>query len=225
MARVVSARLRGLKTAYVKAKNTSHPILVRMNNSDLPTIADVLCSSECEVNLSWSPRTILDLGANIGLTAIKLKQQFPQAALIAVEADTDSAQVCRTNLAHLPNTIILQMAIGWEGGVVKCANPTAPSISRQFAVCERHDPDAIQEITIREIIDQYQCRSPILVKMDIEGAEASCFEHTDAWLPLVQGVLVEPHSTTVADRIKRALVQECFSVRYVGEKLFGERVV
>ena len=222
--RVVRAKLRGSKTVLVRVKNIPHPILARMNNCDLPTLAEVLCSPECEVELSWSPRTILDLGANIGLTAIKLKQQFPEATLIAVEADPGSAQVCRVNLSHMPEAVILQMAIGWGSGAVKCVNPEAPSISRRFGICEANDPDVIQEVSISEILDQYQCRSPILIKMDIEGSEASCFEHSESWLPAVQGVLVEAHSTTVATHIIEGLLREHFRVTHVGEKLFGERI-
>jgi len=222
--RVVQEKLRGSKTVRVKVKNIPHPILARMNNCDLPTLVEVLCSSECEVELLWSPRTILDLGANIGLTAIKLKGQFPGATLIAVEPDPGSDQVCRVNLSHIPETVILQMAIGWGSGVVKCANPEAPSISRRFGICEADDPDAIREVSIAEILDQYQCRSPILIKMDIEGSEASCFENSESWLPAVQGVLVEAHSTAVANHIIEVLLREHFGVTHVGEKLFGERI-
>jgi FkbM family methyltransferase len=220
---VVRARLWGSKTVRVKVKNIAQPILARMNNCDLPTLAEILCSPECEVELSWSPRTILDLGANIGLTAIKLKQQFPQATLIAVEPDPGSADVCRVNLSHMRGAVILQMAIGWGCGAVKCINPEAPSISRRFGSCEADDINAIQEISIREILDQYQCRSPVLIKMDIEGSEASCFEHSGSWLQAVQGVLVEAHSRAVANHITEALSREGFRVTHVGEKLFGER--
>jgi FkbM family methyltransferase len=223
-ARVITAKLRGSTRVYVQPKNSSYPILVRMNNSDLPTVSEVFCSAECEVSLSWRPRTVLDLGANIGLTALKLKRQFPEALLIAVEADIDSARVCRENLAHLPHTVVLQKAIGWGGATVKCVNPTAPSISRRFETCNANDLDAVDEITVRDILDHYQCRPPILVKMDIEGAEAPCFEHRESWLPAVNGVLVEPHSRSIANNIKESLLQSRFRVSYVGEKIFGDRV-
>jgi FkbM family methyltransferase len=223
--RVISAKLTGSKAIYVEPKNSSQPILVRMNNSDLPTVSEVFCSSECEVNLSWRPETVLDLGANIGLTAIKLKRQFPEATLIAVEPDVDSARVCGANLAHLPKTIVLQRAIGWQGGIVKCVDSAVPSISRRFELCPANDQDAVREITIREVLDQYNCRPPILVKMDIEGAEASCFEHSDSWLPSICGVLVEAHSISTADTIKQCLLRSHFRVSYVGEKILGDREV
>jgi len=222
--RVVQEKLKGAKSVQVRVKNIPQPILARMNNSDLPMLAEVLCSPECEVDLSWSPRTVLDLGANIGLTAIKLKGQFPDARLIAVEPDPGSAQVCRANLSRMDGAVVLEMAIGWGGGTVRCTNPEAPSISRRFESCDVDDRGAIQAISIREILDQYQCRSPVLVKMDIEGAEASCFEHSGSWLPAVQGVLVEAHSGAVANHIMEVLSHERFKVTCIGEKLFGERI-
>jgi len=221
---VVQERLRGAKSVQVRVKNIPQPIWVRMNNSDLPTLAEVLCSPECEVDLSWSPRTVLDLGANIGLTALKLKKQFSDATLIAVEPDPDSARVCRANLSSMDGAVVLEMAVGWGGGTVRCANPEAPSISRRFESCHAGERGAIQEISIRQILDQYQCHSPVLVKMDIEGAEDSCFEHSGSWLSAIQGVLVEAHSGAVASHIIEVLSRERFKVTRVGEKLFGERI-
>ena len=221
---VVQKKLGGAKSVQVRVKNIPQPIWARMNNSDLPTLAEVLCSPECEVDLLWSPRTVLDLGANIGLAAIKLKRQFPDATLIAVEPDPDSAQVCRANLSSMDGAVVLEMAIGWGGGTVRCTNPEAPSISRRFESCDVGDRGAIQVISIRQVLDQYQCHSPVLVKMDIEGAEDSCFEHSGSWLSLVQGVLVEAHSGAVARHIIEVLSRERFKVTRIGEKLFGERV-
>lgn len=159
----------------------------------------------------------------MGLTAIKLNEQFPEARLIAVEADSDSAEICRMNLSHIRDAVILQAAIGWGPGLVKCLNPEAPSISRRFGSCDVRDLNSVQQITIREIMDRYQCRSPILIKMDIEGAEAACFEHSDTWLPWVDAVLVEAHSATEAKYIRQRFLHENFAVTYIGEKLFGER--
>jgi FkbM family methyltransferase len=223
--RVIAARLKGLGTVYVKPKNSSQPILVRLNNSDLPTLSEVFCSSECELTLPWRPKTILDLGANIGLTSIKLKRQFPDAILIAVEADRGSAEICRVNLERLPHTRVLHKAIGWGSGTVKCVNPTVPSTSRRFEFCAATDSGAVDEIRINDLLHQYHCQPPILIKMDIEGAEASCFEHGDTWLPAVRGILVEAHSKDLSDTIKTSLREWHFTVDYVGEKIFGNRAV
>ena len=70
--RVAMAKLAGAERVVVTAKGIEMPILLRMNNCDLPLLAEILCTSYCELALPWQPRTILDLGANIGLTAIKL---------------------------------------------------------------------------------------------------------------------------------------------------------
>ena len=141
-----------------------------------------------------------------------------------MEPDTDAANVCRINLSHMPDAIVVQMAIGSGGGAVKCINPEAPSINRKFFTCDESDIEAVKEISIRQILDRYQCQAPILVKMDIEGAEADCFAHSSSWLRLVQGVLVEAHGQVVEKEIKETFSREGFLVTRIGEKVLGQRL-
>lgn len=222
-ARVAFARLLGSKRILVKAKGIEQSILVRMNNCDLPLLADVLCTDECEVDLPWRPKSVLDLGANIGLTAIKLKRQFPEAMLIAVEPDAETAEVCRTNLAHLPTTTLRRGVIGFGGGAMRCVNPEEPAICFRFETCAKDAPGAVPVISIAEILDQYRCPAPVFIKMDIEGAEVECFKNADSWLPAVKAILVEPHGEGIGEQLKVQLAQQGFTVDDVGEKILGVR--
>jgi FkbM family methyltransferase len=219
---VLLARLKGAKRVSVRVKGYDHPIVARMNNCDLPIITEILCSSECELDLAWEPRTILDLGANIGLASIKLSRQFPGANIIAVEPDRDTADVCRLNLSHVPRVEVLQRAVGVQSGRVVCINPSAPSISHQFEECALDDPRGIETISISELLARLDCKTPVLVKMDIEGAEALCFR-SPGWLRNISAILVEPHNAEIASTIHSELAHAEFVVTQVAEKLLGQR--
>jgi FkbM family methyltransferase len=223
--KVVIYRLLGFKKVSVHVKGIKSRVLVRMNNCDLPLLSDVFCSDECEVGLSWTPQTVIDLGANIGLTALKLRNQFPLARMIAVEPDTDTAKVCASNLKHVPDCIVLHRAVGFEAARVVCTNPQAQAISRQFGACNGEALGSVGTITVGTILDQYECRAPILVKMDIEGAEEECFQHAEEWLGNVDAVLCEPHSKLVETEIYNKLTKHGFSIRRIGEKICGERAM
>ncbi len=221
--RVMAFKLAGAETVRVNVKGAPFPVVARMNNSDLPLLAEILCSDECVVDLSWQPRTVLDLGANIGLTAVKLHQQFPLAKLIAVEPDRNTVAVCRLNVSHMSNATVLHAAIGYGAGTVRCVNPNEPSISRRFEDCDEDDAQSVKALSIRRILDEHDCEPPILIKMDIEGSESACFANSISWLPLVRGVLVEPHDPISETVIRQRLSAEGFSTTQVGEKILGER--
>lgn len=74
-----------------------------------------------------------------------------------------------------------------------------------------------------ELLDEHSASGPVLVKMDIEGAEIALFEQAGPWLGRVQGVLVEPHGAGTGGLIERTLTQHGFSLHRVGEKILGLR--
>lgn len=223
--KVVMYRLLGCKQVWVHAHAIRRSVLLRMNNCDLPLLSDIFSTDECEIHLSWTPKTVVDLGANIGLTALKLQKQFPVARLIAVEPDTHTAEMCATNLKHLPDCIVLHRAVGFEAARVVCTNPQAQATSRRFSACHDDQLAGVDTISIGAILAQYKCPRPILIKMDIEGAEEECFQHASEWLESVQAVLVEPHSERIEETICRTLTKHGFSIQKIGEKIFGERAM
>jgi tRNA1(Val) A37 N6-methylase TrmN6 len=57
----------------------------RWNRGDLASIREVFVLEGYRLPVGFVPRTVLDLGANIGLTSIWLANNFPLEHLIAVE--------------------------------------------------------------------------------------------------------------------------------------------
>ena len=57
---------------------------------------------------------ILDLGANVGYTAVDLANRYPQCRVLAVELDADNAAVFRRNTCHLGDRCVLKQAAIWS---------------------------------------------------------------------------------------------------------------
>ena len=49
-----------------------HPIYLRNKTSDIPTFDQIFFKLEYDILLEWSPKVIIDAGANIGLAAVFL---------------------------------------------------------------------------------------------------------------------------------------------------------
>lgn len=220
---IALGRVLGRKSVRVRLGGSSLPLEIRFNNSDLVLFLGIFLHKDCHLRLGVDPATVLDLGANTGLTAVAFQRQFPHARVIAVEGDRDAFRVCQRNLPNTPLSLSVQRVVAARSGWANAENPDAISMARRFAESEESSPNTIQASAVDELLDEFGCEEPILVKMDIEGAEADIFREPARWLNRVQAVLVEPHGAGTAEMIRRTLEDFEFRVSQVGEKILGTR--
>ena len=62
----------------VRAKGVRHPFYLRLRTSDVPTYRQIFVSAYYDLTVQKEPRTIIDAGANIGLTAIYFSRSSQQ---------------------------------------------------------------------------------------------------------------------------------------------------
>ena len=223
MLRFLIARISGAPVFTALVPEINREITVRFNNSDVVLLLGVFLHRDCHLELCPHPALILDLGANIGLTATAFAVQFPEARIIAVEPDDSNMRLCESNTRAHKATSCLQRIVGHHPGWGQVTNPDAISMSKQFAATKEGAPLAIQISTIDELLDEYPSRGPVLVKMDIEGSEIEIFRDSETWLERVHAVLVEPHGVGTDELIREKLAQHNFAIRIVGEKILGLR--
>ena len=96
-------------------------------------------------------------------------------------------------------------------------------MARQFSALPAGVMDGIRTSPIEELLDGHPSPGPVLIKMDIEGAEIALFEQAEAWIHRVQAVLVEPHGEGTAFLIEGAFKRHGFNLDRVGEKILGTR--
>jgi FkbM family methyltransferase len=133
---------------------------------------------------------IVDCGANCGVSVIYFKSLFPEAKIIAVEADPEIFALLKWNVAShgLTNVTLINQAIA--------VGTEQVTFHREGADAGRihHLSSAKERITVRAIsLDQLLAEPVDLLKVDIEGAE------TDALLACqrlntVSQLMVEYHS-------------------------------
>ncbi len=132
-----------------------------------------------------NPETVLDLGANIGLTAAHYQTMWPMAKILAVEMDRDNGLVCQQNFVGP----LIFAAVGvksGKGSYVKRSWNWEASYS-----LTRPGEKQVQIIALSEILGSMG--QVDFCKMDIEGTEWDLFAQPDDWADGISSLLVELH--------------------------------
>lgn len=178
----------------VQVDGYAHPVWVRGGSSDLDVVEQLLVHHELGFELEEAPRTIIDLGANIGLSAVYFARRFPHARIIAVEVESANFALLQRNCAPYPQIVALKKAIWQHGGHVRITNPDAQPWSFRVQSTTGDDPAAIEAVSMNELMRDHGLPSLDLVKMDIEGAEAEVLSAgLHPWLDHTRVLAVELH--------------------------------
>lgn len=143
-----------------------------------------------------APRTVLDVGANIGLTAAHYQRLWPHARIVAVEMNATSAALAERNA---PSVHVRQHAVTGTGGHGSY-DPFADSDAHTFLPGGRAGVP-VQALTLRQtILRSFAEGSADFVKLDVEGSEWGILGHIE-WAPNVGHLLVELHGDGGPDEL------------------------
>lgn len=183
--------------------------LVRPGTSDLAVWNQVVLERQyapvVRVLREWTrrePETILDLGANIGLTAAYFGATYPAARILAVEPDPASFELLRRNTEALGPRIQLSQAAFWaRDEPLRWTDRFRDGRDWARAV-EADVPDggSVEVITPADVLARLGVERADLAKVDIEGAEGEFFaseEGADALLGLADVLAMELHLESV----------------------------
>jgi FkbM family methyltransferase len=203
-------------------------VFLRPRAGDLYILFEVLARGEYELPERILPRhrvsTIVDCGANIGLTALLLASRYPKARVIAIEADRGNFELLRRNCEGVERILPIHAA------VVGSPRQTVRFSSDRLAWGNRVINDECQggfaeisAITIPEVMQRYSIDRIDLLKLDIEGGEEDVFS-SPSFLSSVDVVAIELHGDYGIDRFRSAFAGSVHRVFGKGE-LPGVQVV
>ena len=165
---------------FIRPKSTDETVLQSTQN-EFPALVAAL-TSVVETNRNWA---ILDAGANAGFASRHFAEQMPGARIVAVEAEAGNYAILRANTAHYPGVLALHAAIwGREAETMSVVDGNrAPAIGRewQYMVAASNSSNSKvvnrqpQSVTVSSLLKELCLSRFDLVKLDIEGAEASVF--------------------------------------------------
>ena len=172
------------------------PFAYRPTQSDISVIIQNFQNQEYNFQIAnFQPKLIIDLGGNIGTSAIFFANKYPDAQIYAVEPQKDNFRLLQYNTLLYDKIHLIQSAAWDKETFIKVLeeghNPT------DFMTIETtaDDPAAMKTVTVGKILAESGFDEIDLLKIDIEGAEKEVFSapDVDEWLTKVKVLTVELH--------------------------------
>lgn len=182
-----------------KLKKLKHPFSIRDNPYDFATLEEVLLKEEYDIDLPFEPLTIIDGGANIGLTSIFFANKYPNAQIVAVEPELANFEMLRKNTEHYSTISLLNTGIWDHNSHLKIVDTGKGNNS--FTVEELAFPikESIEAVSIADIMHKNKWKVIDILKLDIEGSERNVFDKNyEGWLPFVKVLIIELHDRMIS---------------------------
>lgn len=145
---------------------------------------EVLSTGDYDIDCG-DVRRVLDLGANVGFASMLFAERYSGAEIVAVEAAPDTYARLQANVADLASVRVLHLAVGIDGPVL--IDLGVPSAERQASSSGVLVPGK----SLTRLLDDLGWDHVDLMKIDIEGAEATVF--ADPALRRVCAIVGEIH--------------------------------
>jgi len=160
----------------------------------------------------WSPRTIVDVGANVGATAVFFALAYPQARIHCFEPSAETFAHLQANTAWLPQISVQPVGlfdgpaqVPLYGGTSQCAQASV-----SLSVETRQDvTETITLVPARSAIGDIE--GPAILKLDTEGCEVPVLRDLGDTIDAFDVIYVEWHSDRDRRRID-ALLGERFAL-------------
>jgi len=171
------------------------------------------------------PKTIVDAGANIGLSAIFFANKYPDATIIAVEPESSNFQLLQKNVSPYPQIKTLQAALWKENRQINLIDPDNGHHGFQTVEGNTNgcaQSGLVQALTVDAVMSSMGLNSVDLLKIDIEGAEKEVFENSVKWIGKVEMIMAELHDN-IKPGCRNAFMEATKAFAYESSK--GETVM
>jgi len=154
-----------------------NPIYYRPGTSDARSIYEILLTSGCQYGVPdpIRPQVILDIGGNIGGSAIYFAVHFPRARIYAFEPIEENFTLLKRNISPYPHIQAFPVALGNSNRVQEIFSSDNPKNYGGFSFFpEGSNPVQKRKVQIKHARD-YLCEIGVkktdLIKIDTEGSE------------------------------------------------------
>lgn len=181
-------------------------------------------------------KTIIDLGANVGIYALRIKQDNPECKIIALEPSPDTFEVLKRNITtnNCKNIYLVNKAAASYNGTLELR-----SVDQVSAITGKYIDSIKKEhrswlkylsiksltvdcITLSKLFEEYKIKNVDLLKMDIEGMEFEVLDGSKEVLKKIDRIVVEWHSHSNRENIISLLEKHDFKLAFEEDREFGD---
>jgi FkbM family methyltransferase len=164
------------------------------NGADAFVHSEVFENQYYRLPLRTAPATILDLGANIGLTAIYFARLYPESRIACVEPMPENLKLLIRNLReNAVEAVVIAAAIDAKDGVVAMEYGAADYGHKIAAAAPSNVSLEVASLSVPSILRRLGWDRIGLLKIDIEGHESVLLSQACEWLADVDALCVEYH--------------------------------
>jgi FkbM family methyltransferase len=164
------------------------------NGADAFVHSEVFENQYYRLPLRFAPATILDLGANIGLSAIYFARLYPHSRVACVEPVPENLNLLIRNLReNAVEADVIAAAIDAKDGVVAMEYDAADYGHKIAAVTPSSVSLEVASVSVPSILHRLGWDRIGLLKIDIEGHESVLLSQSCQWLADVDALCVEYH--------------------------------
>ena len=196
------------------------PLIFRHGTVDASVFCEIFVECIYETKLPFSPKTIVDAGANVGFSALFFHKMYPTAEIVALEAEESNFALLKKNVLAYPKIRPLNAALWYKDGNVSLMNDQSTHSTFRF-----HDglseKNIVPALCPRSIMDEMNWSKIDLFKINIEGGERDLFGHEPLdWIPKVNAFAMDLHDRFLpgcSEVVNNVLVPAGFDHRFLGE--------
>jgi FkbM family methyltransferase len=210
----------------VTIEGIPHPIKIRVGTSDARAMADCLLDMQYDIDPGFEPRTILDLGGNIGCSAIYFANRWPEARIVVVEPVDTTFAILKHNTSYYPNIIPVHAAAHPRRETVRLMVPKKGYWAAEVVRADSSgdlESNMARGIPVDDLLNEYGIDQVDILKIDIEGSEAALFANNPhPWLSRTRLLMIELHDNIRMGctwHLQRALKRYKTRMRHISENL------
>jgi FkbM family methyltransferase len=206
-----SLRTGALRSVRVQTNRGVRTVYLRENGSDLFTFYEIFLKHVYEGALPLRDgAVVVDLGANIGMTALWLVTQAEAVRVIAVEPEESNFEMLKRNVSE-DDVVVLNAAIAGVAGsvILELSSPSGHHIA------DGADPSGAPETTQvvaafhpDELVKRFALEEVDFLKVDIEGAEEAVFSKPSELAGRAGLILMEIHNAAARETIGEAFASQ-----------------
>lgn len=159
---------------------------------------------------------VVDLGANQGIYTCYAAQRAPSGWVYAVEPDGENLDRLRAHLElnQISNVTVVPKCVGDRTGKAYFRKgPTSGTGEVVEAIEPGTDVTVVDQVTLDDLMAEFQIPRIDLLKIDVEGAETRVLLGAISHLASVRRIALEHHSPALASEVEGLLEERNFSVR------------
>jgi FkbM family methyltransferase len=205
-------------TVTVDLRTLGPAVTLRSHTTDISVLKELLVGDSYEpLPVDRSVKTVIDLGANVGLSHRWLRSRYPEARFVCVEPDPGNLEILRANVRAVDDTAVIHAAC--VGGRERRVTMATTSGEWGFRMSDAEDADGgIDVITMDALLADAGFDRVGVLKCDIEGAEAEVFADCASWIDRVDAMSVECHNDMMrSDQLMETVSENggSFTVRHL----------